>query len=161
MLRLIIIYMWVAQNDSHCATAVSVGQAQPIWLYMPYVYIHKYVIWQKINVFLMMYFQNYMHFSNEKHNLCLLGVVVCNARYRIYLYTFSYYQNEDLFQYVIFVWHYDDVIMTTLASQITSLTIVYSIVYSGVDQRRHQSSASMAFVRGIHRDRWIPRTKGQ
>ena len=51
--------------------------------------------------------------------------------------------------------------MTTLASQITSLTVVYSIVYSGVDQRKHQSSASLAFVRGIHRDRWIPRTKGQ
>ena len=57
--------------------------------------------------------------------------------------------------------HYDDVIMTTLGSQITSLTVVYSIVYSGVDQRKHQSSASLAFVRGIHRDRWIPRTKGQ
>ena len=57
--------------------------------------------------------------------------------------------------------HYDDVIMTILASQITSLTVVYSIVYSGVDERKHQSSASLAFVRGIHRDRWIPRTKGQ
>ena len=57
--------------------------------------------------------------------------------------------------------HYDDVIMTTLASQMTSLTVVYSIVYSGVNQRKHQSSASLAFVMGIHRDRWIPRTKGQ
>ena len=47
--------------------------------------------------------------------------------------------------------HYDDVIMTTLASQITSLAIVYSIVYSDADQRKHQSSASLAFVRGIHR----------
>ena len=37
--------------------------------------------------------------------------------------------------------HYDDVIMTTIASQITSLTVVYAIVYSGVDQRKHQSSA--------------------
>ena len=36
--------------------------------------------------------------------------------------------------------HYDYVIMTTLASQITSLTVVYSIAYSGVDQRKHQSS---------------------
>ena len=41
--------------------------------------------------------------------------------------------------------------MDTIASQITSLTIVYSIVYSGTDQRKHQSSASLAFVRGIHR----------
>ena len=47
--------------------------------------------------------------------------------------------------------HYDDVIMTMLASQITSLTVVYSIVYSGVIQRKHQSSASLAFVREIHR----------
>ena len=47
--------------------------------------------------------------------------------------------------------HYDDVIMTMLASQITSLMVVYSIVYSGVNQRKHQSSASLAFVREIHR----------
>ena len=41
--------------------------------------------------------------------------------------------------------------MGTMASQITSLTSVYSAVYSGADQRKHQSSASLAFVRGIHR----------
>ena len=62
--------------------------------------------------------------------------------------------------HVIFL-HYIDVIMTTVASQITSLAVVYSIVYSGADQRKHQSSASLAFVRGSHRDRWISRTKGQ
>ena len=47
--------------------------------------------------------------------------------------------------------HYDDVIMSMMASQITSLTIVYSTVYSGADQSKHQSSASLAFVWGIHR----------
>ena len=41
--------------------------------------------------------------------------------------------------------------MSTMASQITSLTIVYSTVYSGTDQRKHHSSAELAFVRGIHR----------
>ena len=41
--------------------------------------------------------------------------------------------------------------MTKLASQITSLTVVYSIVYLGVNQRKHQSSASLAFVWEIHR----------
>ena len=41
--------------------------------------------------------------------------------------------------------------MSVIASLITSLTIVYSSVYSGADQRKHQSSASLAFVRGIHR----------
>ena len=40
--------------------------------------------------------------------------------------------------------------MGTMASQITSLTIVYSTVCSGADQREYQSSASMAFVRGIN-----------
>ena len=47
--------------------------------------------------------------------------------------------------------HYCDVIMEANASQITSLTIVYSAVYLGADHRKHQSSASLAFVRGIHR----------
>ena len=41
--------------------------------------------------------------------------------------------------------------MSAMASHITSLTIVYSNVYSGAYQRKHQSSASLAFVRGIHR----------
>ena len=43
--------------------------------------------------------------------------------------------------------------MGAMASQITSLTIVYSTIYSGVDQRKRQSSASLAFVRGIPRAR--------
>ena len=43
--------------------------------------------------------------------------------------------------------HYSDVIVGAMASQITSLTIVSSGAY----QRKHQSSASLAFVRGIHR----------
>ena len=47
--------------------------------------------------------------------------------------------------------HYNDVITGAITSQITGLTIVYSIVYSEADQRTHQSSASLAFVRGIHR----------
>ena len=47
--------------------------------------------------------------------------------------------------------HNNDVIMGAIASQITSLTIIYSTVYSGADQRKHQRSASLAFVREIHR----------
>ena len=50
------------------------------------------------------------------------------------------------------VWHYNDVIMNVMASRIIGLTIVYSSIYSGADQRKHQkSSSSLAFVRGIHR----------
>ena len=48
-------------------------------------------------------------------------------------------------------YHYGDVIMGAIASQIASLTIVYSTVYSDADQRKHQSSTSLAFVQGIHR----------
>ena len=47
--------------------------------------------------------------------------------------------------------HYSDAIMSAMAFQITSLTIVYLIVSSGADQRKHQSSASLDFVQGIHR----------
>ena len=48
--------------------------------------------------------------------------------------------------------HYSDVIMGAVASQVTSLTIVYSTFYSDADQRKHQSSVSLAFVQGIHRE---------
>ena len=47
--------------------------------------------------------------------------------------------------------HYCDVIMGAIESRINSLKIVYSTVYSSADQRKHQNSASLAFVRGIHR----------
>ena len=52
--------------------------------------------------------------------------------------------------------YYNDVIMSALASQITSLAIVYSTIYSGADQR----SASQAYVREFTGVQWIPRTKG-
>ena len=54
-------------------------------------------------------------------------------------------------QHYAIISHYGDVIMDAIASQITSLTIVYSIVYLDADERKHQSSASLAFVRRIHR----------
>ena len=47
--------------------------------------------------------------------------------------------------------HYNEVIMSAMASQITGVVIVCSTVCWGTDQRKHQSSASLAFVRGIHR----------
>ena len=47
--------------------------------------------------------------------------------------------------------HNSDVIKGAIASQITGLMIVYSIVYSDADKIKHQSSASLAFVWGMHR----------
>ena len=49
--------------------------------------------------------------------------------------------------------HYSDVIVIAMASQITSLTSVYSTVYWGTDQRKYQSSESLVFGRGTHR--WL------
>ena len=48
-------------------------------------------------------------------------------------------------------WQYSDVKMSPMGSQITGFANVYSTVCSGPDRRKHQSSASLAFVRGIHR----------
>ena len=66
-----------------------------------------------------------------------MAVAICEARLMVW--------------YVLCSMHYSDVIMVTMSSQIPSLTIVYTTVYSGADQRKHQSSASLAFMRGIHR----------
>ena len=57
--------------------------------------------------------------------------------------------------------HYDDVIMTILASQITSLTVVYSIVYSGVNQRNIKAPRHWPLCGKFTGDRWISRTNGQ
>ena len=59
-----------------------------------------------------------------------------------------------------YFFHYCDVKMGTMASQITSLMIVYSSVYSCADQRKHQSSTSLAFVLEIHLGPVNPPHKG-
>ena len=46
---------------------------------------------------------------------------------------------------------YSITVTSKWASQMPSRTIVYSIVHSGADERKQQSSASLAFLRGIHR----------
>ena len=47
--------------------------------------------------------------------------------------------------------HSSAAIMSSIACQITSVSVIYSTVYSGADQRKHQSSVSRALVREIHR----------
>ena len=64
---------------------------------------------------------------------------------------FALAQNMYNMPYTAIIKHYYDVIMGTIACQITSLTIVYSTVYWDADQRKHQSSASLAFVWRIDR----------
>ena len=60
------------------------------------------------------------------------------------------YQNQRSMKWNL-IWTANDIMLCVRASQITSLTIVYSTVYSGAEQRKDKSSASMAFVRGIQR----------
>ena len=48
------------------------------------------------------------------------------------------------------IYHYSDVKMSAMASQITGVSIVYSTTCSSANQRKHQSSASLTFGRGIH-----------
>ena len=73
------------------------------------------------------------------------------ARLRLCKYAFTTVPMRPLWRVWVNILHYNDVIMSAMASQSTSLAIVYSTVYSGADQRKHQSSASLAYVRGIHR----------
>ena len=54
---------------------------------------------------------------------------------------------------MVLTMHYTDIIISAMASQITGVLIVCSSVSSGGDQRIHQRSASLAFLRGIHR--WL------
>ena len=76
----------------------------------------------------------------------------------------GYRSRENIFVCDGCVWltsHYSDVMMSALASQITGVSVVCLTVCSGADQRKHQSSASLAFVRGIHRWQVDPPHKGK
>ena len=77
---------------------------------------------------------------------------VKNRKPSKYIYVSTQHISRDLpIGIELLCYNYNDVTMSAMASQITSLTIVYSNVYSGANQRKHQSSTSLAFVWGIHR----------
>ena len=90
----------------------------------------------------------YMLFKNG-------GVGVAHkGQWCLAVFLFLDWTNNQVFgAHVTSLWwsHFNDVIMGATASQIPSLMLVYSTVYSGADQGRHQSSASLAFVWGIDR----------
>ena len=60
---------------------------------------------------------------------------------------------RNVISYFLCLFHYSDIIMSAIMSQITSISIVCSAFCSGEHQRKHQSSAPLAFVRGIHQ--WL------
>ena len=69
-----------------------------------------------------------------------------------YLIPLIFHRSDQLLWYCsVLTWsHYSDVIINAMAPQITGVSIIFFVVCSGVDQK-HQSSASLAFMRGIHR----------
>ena len=95
------------------------------------------------------------HISTE------LYIYTYTYTYNIYMYIYIWAKSNMTENFHFGLWrhgftstwwpHYCEDLIGTKASQITSLTIVYSTVYSGTDQRKYHSSASLAFVRGIHR----------
>ena len=78
-----------------------------------------------------------------------VAISTCGAYYTGPYCQFSTMTCIDANQVIIAALYYNEVIMSAMVSQIPGPTIVYSTVYSGVDPRKHQSSASLAFVRGI------------
>ena len=134
--------------------------------------IKLHVIW---DVTTLMWHQcNHISLSNDESGLFTIGGVVlmkspqgfireCVYVHMICVYPMTYIccalfvvvilllPNPSTWRIYSWSYHYSDVIMRAMASHITSLTIVYSTVYSGADQRKCQSSVSLAFVRGIHR----------
>ena len=96
--------------------------------------------------------------------LALAGEVWCCllcVKNQIYALCLSMYCYIKIVSHWTILLHYISIIMSTMASQITSLTNVYSTIYSAADQRKHQSSASLALVGEFTGDRWIPHAKGQ
>ena len=84
--------------------------------------------------------QEYIWSGTSLWSFCNMQVIVWNPHITKLRQSWRHYQMV----------HYNDVIMSAMASQITSLMIVYSTVCSGADKKKHQSSAPLAFVRGIH-----------
>ena len=101
-----------------------------------------------------------------------------NWQYKVGNHQMSYFENTQYRNYsiqvLVAIWPtkssfwvanlcalYNDFIISVMASQITGVSIVCSIVGSGADQRKHQSSASLALVREFTGDRWILCTKAQ
>ena len=105
--------------------------------------------WQKLNKF-------YVELLNRDiimiFNDCNQKICIRMSEISVYaIQKFKLLPKTEATERSVWLLHYNDVIMGAMAAQTTSLTIVYSTVYSGADQRKYQSSASLAFVRGFRR----------
>ena len=89
--------------------------------------------------------------NDSRHLLCMNPCECCYALDIFSWIEFAGQRASYGIPVLIIVEHYGDVIMRAIASHITSVSMVCSTVCSGADQRKHQSSTSLAFVRGIPR----------
>ena len=109
------------------------------------------IVWEIVELFHMTSpFSTYMdwHSSRPRFDRILPKPNACAApNAKLWPYTTDIHKNPLYCNHVI---------LSAMASQITSVSIIYSTVFSGADQRSHQSSASLASGH-----RWIPHTKGQ
>ena len=112
----------------------------------------------------------YIYIYIYKHGVGASSVPGKNDHWSVILYVCIFARETNLvFGQILFPWcnlstslqtmtkgdifpsHYNDVIISEMASQITSVAIIFSNIYSGADQRKHQRSTSLASARGIHR----------
>ena len=123
----------------------------PMWIYKLYAIFNSFTQLPFIASCVI----NKAFYNVAKCHTNLIIVITPNCRHRMQLINciFNVSPNTGRCMHIskpIYPKHYSGVIMGATASQITSLTIAYLTVYSGADQRKHQSSASLIFVRGIH-----------
>ena len=95
---------------------------------------------------------------NGKLLVCLICAGWWHRKFRLFFNFLCLQWCESRQHDAFFVPHYNDVIMSAVASQITSLTIVYSTVYS---RRRSKKTSKLSATGFCEGNRWIPRTKGQ
>ena len=103
----------------------------------------------------------YNKMAETRDSMCSISMFWHTNENLLHLYIYIYIYNVYLkfrTRFLLISVHYNDVIMSAVASQITIVSIVWSTVGSGADQRKHQSSASLDLCKEFADDRWIPHT---
>ena len=127
-----------------CQQQLPMDHCRYIWLVEVGWYTASFYVSQKINTIWYPVCNTRIYLKNYVHGSCF--VVFCWG----YMLAEFTHILQGYFPDTGDSPHYSDVIMSKTASQITGVLVVYSTVCSGANQRKHQSSASLAFVRGIH-----------
>ena len=105
----------------------------------------KYYMW--------IHYERLHNHNKAKHNktVCIFLGIYCNQLANPPSSPFVPSAAHSSILYINPSIHYSDVVMSAMTSQITGVSSVCPTVCSGADQRKHQRSASLAFVRGAHR----------